>query len=889
MNRQVFFEQWPGFIEKIENADPSMVEMCQTAEGVIKDSESWFESLSLPEGLETLFVYGIGSGYEYFAAKKWLDESSGRLLFFFEDDFALLSNFFETERAKEILNHPQVLIVPFESKVQKLQMHFSDDLERILYTAVNASYSTVFSSFYKKSRPDFCTAFSQFIHLKIGEFKWSMHFLKIDVIKQSFKNMCHNLLALPSLKNGEHLFGKFNDIPAIICAAGPSIKEQLPLLKRLKNRALIFGAGTGMNTLNQGGVLPHLGCGIDPNLSSESRIKTNTAYEVPYFVTSQFNDKAQKLLHGPQLYFKGGGVEKSNDWFLDELGLDRFTHLSFSVSTTCACLAIAHRLGCNPVIFTGIDLSYTGDKRYIEDVQTHPTDRASEGYIIKKIPEESLIKAKNLLGKTIYTRTDWIIEGTYYTQYATVFPKLHLINATKEGLLLSGINHRSLDSLLMDQLSISYDLDNWVFVEMITAPQLKVAKESAYKQLHIWKRGLQECQQALISLLKILLDKDHSNALESKQYVKALNDFLETVSYQIFLKQLDASFQKLAMREQIKLRYHSSCYSEVELYEKKLEIELVRLRFLHDYAQEQQQVIDALDHEEFDESEEAIAELFDVECDYRFENGDFEIDDDDLNIHFKERFIPKTIGEASETIDSESQRFFASCVEGVPDGECLLYFLSGKIKARWYYKEGKLHGPSSFYTEEGKLLARGWFVDDERQGRNLQYYPSGSLYSNQRFRDGLLDGKQQYYYENGQKKTQFNYSEGFLEGSVELYYANGKSKRTHPFHKGKLHGIERFWNEAGVLVIEAEYDSGAPVGKAKEWYQNGLLKMEKIYVDSKNNIDLRRWNDQGQLIYEKLYMPEKISEESIESGALLSDAVGQLKKRIEGLKGKLDE
>jgi len=59
--------------------------------------------------------------------------------------------------------------------------------------------------------------------------------------------------------------------------------------------------------------------------------------------------------------------------------------------------------------------------------------------------------------------------------------------------------------------------------------------------------------------------------------------------------------------------------------------------------------------------------------------------------------------------------------------------------------------------------------------------------------------------------------------------------------------------------------------------------MEKVYLDDPSHFDLRKWNEDGQLIYEMLYVPKKLSDETIERGNSLSEAVQQLKEKVEGL------
>ncbi len=81
-------------------------------EGGLEEAQEWVEALS-PLGIKVIILYGIGLGYIYEALKEWLSRDSSRLLFFIEDDLALLHRFLETENASRILKDSQVFIQYF--------------------------------------------------------------------------------------------------------------------------------------------------------------------------------------------------------------------------------------------------------------------------------------------------------------------------------------------------------------------------------------------------------------------------------------------------------------------------------------------------------------------------------------------------------------------------------------------------------------------------------------------------------------------------------------------------------------------------------------------------------------------------------------------------------
>src|SRR5580658_1253360 len=61
----------------------------------LKEAEEWFRQQILKD-VDTLYVYGIGLGYYYEAAKAWLHGSKKRSLVFLEDRPQVIHRFLET-------------------------------------------------------------------------------------------------------------------------------------------------------------------------------------------------------------------------------------------------------------------------------------------------------------------------------------------------------------------------------------------------------------------------------------------------------------------------------------------------------------------------------------------------------------------------------------------------------------------------------------------------------------------------------------------------------------------------------------------------------------------------------------------------------------------------
>lgn len=900
-------EQWPDHISFIQEASTGHLTFVKTEAGetnilcsvngvqftfhsqagALKESELFFESLHLKKGLKTIFHYGLGAGYDFLAARQWLEEDPERLMIILEDDFGVIKLFFETSLAYEMLMHPQVLLVPIESDTESLKVSYPAGFEMLLHIGIRDNYRITISEAYQRQRPSFSRTLAQSIHVRIQDFVWLFAFSDSERIKELIDNLAHNLLALPTMLRGRDLFKQFEGIPALICAAGPSIKDQLPYIKKLKNRALLFGAGTGMNVLNSEGILPHFGCGIDPNKTSESRMLMNTAFTVPYFQTVHFNAPAANLIHAHRLFFRGSESYGAVNWIMTRLGVEE-KKVHFNISTTCACLSLAKHMECDPIVFLGLDLSYTEKKRYPEGVTAHPTDKKIESRFIEELPRDRIIPAVNSLGKRIFTRSDWINEGAYYSLYARQHPDLKLINGTVEGLAIAQTESLPLEMIEKRYLTRSYDLDNWTYTEVMLASPLSVDHSRVQAVVNEWKESLEAGERLLKEMILDLLEADDQitdfpDHIGTEKYRKLQKELEEEPIYHYLIKEMDFAFEKKKMRDMLLLRFHSHLLEKEERYKKMLLTELYRLKYLHKYVEIQLKGIKKINWEQpykvsLNEGGECEVPIPDSGA--VLKNGLLKIQQNELGIDLEDHFSPKSLG---DNPDKRCAWASASNEDGVLDGECRLYDKEGWLKGRCYYKKGLLHGPSTFYGPKGNTLASGWFFNDERQGVNLQYYLSGKVFSIQRFKNNLPHGRQEYFEENGQLKTLCPYEHGLLHGNVELFYADGKKKRTIGFSKGQRHGIERLWSADGIMIRESEFENGRPKGIARRWYADGQLKSEKKIVDAEGNYDLRKWSKEGKMILEKIYIPKNLSEEITQSQAERSRSLDLLKKKMEGL------
>jgi hypothetical protein len=278
---------------------------------------------------------------------------------------------------------------------------------------------------------------------------------------QPFENFVRNV---PHLKHAFYANGlkdAFDGIPAIVCGAGPSLQTAIPLLKKLEGKALVIAGGSAVAALSAQAILPHFGMAIDPNLEEYRRFRNSFAFECPLLFSTRLFPGVFRTCNGPFGYFRSGIGGVPELWMEEELGLtDPLLGENLSeesTSVTPICLAFAQHVGCKTIILAGVDLAYTGGKRYVDGI-------SDEKEQFQKIEEEKsaadrILRRKDKRGKFVNTAVRWVMEAAAIAHFAKKHPEIRWINATEGGLRIDGLEEMELKNIPF--------LETWDLREMV--------------------------------------------------------------------------------------------------------------------------------------------------------------------------------------------------------------------------------------------------------------------------------------------------------------------------------------------------------------------------------------------------------------------------------------
>lgn len=443
-----------------------------------EDEIKRFQSKLRLDGVDILYIYGIGLGHHYAALKSWLKERKERRIIFLEDELAAVDALLHSEHAEGLLYDGQV-VVHFIANSKQIQIHLEElsatyPCDRIEVKAID--------SYQKKKKRRFHQ-----IRLKLHRLASVHHALLTESIyaHRMLANLLRNIRLWPGSFHAGGLKGKFRNIPAIICGAGPSLQSSLVQLKDLEDRALIIAGGSTIASLSNQGVQPHLGIAIDPNAEEFGRLKIASSYEMPLIYGTRLQPDVFNAINSERGYLvtdTGGPCERyfekkmeiEGDPIGPELGPE-------ALSVTTLAIALAVEMGCSPILLNGIDLAYSEQKRYAEGIVPCSKINLEEMRREKKSPEK-LLKRKDIHGYYVHTLVKWVMESDCIAAYAKAHPDTRFVNVSAKGLGFPGIPNLPLSEAAANLHTPPLDLRALIHAE-IQKLKIPLSKEKVSREM----------------------------------------------------------------------------------------------------------------------------------------------------------------------------------------------------------------------------------------------------------------------------------------------------------------------------------------------------------------------------------------------------------------------
>lgn len=313
-------------------------------------------------------------------------------------------------------------------------------------------------------------------------------------------NIYHSLHAISFNKLVKKL-----SCPVIIASAGPSLTKQLPLLRKLQNKAFILCAGSAINSLLLGGIKPNAIVTIDGGEANYRHFKGLNVDSIPIFYTLTVHKEILANHNGIQIIFNDN--PNLSSWIEKALGTN-IGIVRGGQSVANYCLDLACQISTGPVCFVGQDLAYTDNKSHAEG-----NKNAINLSQIQIERGRRYVKTKGYYGDEVLTDYPFLAMKKTFEQFILYIRSTGdnrpIINATEGGAMIEEAVNMTFKKFI--QLYCTKDCTNEITALFSQEPVSLLDQQHIYNTINNEKKSIQHvvklCQKAQRIFEKIPLNK----------------------------------------------------------------------------------------------------------------------------------------------------------------------------------------------------------------------------------------------------------------------------------------------------------------------------------------------------------------------------------------------
>ena len=315
--------------------------------------------------------FGLGLLHHELLARK----SEGAKVFIVEPSLRLLLEVCKCVDIADVLHHPDVvLMVQPDATLASRKMGGLINITEGAFKGWRFVVSTPTLALYK----DFAAQFVHVFGSVMTNQKMQINTLDLHG-EMTLKN---SLLNLKQINGNSYLSSykdQFKGKPAILIAAGPSLKKQLTMLKQVQDQYILIAAGQTIKTLHANGIHPHFVVAADPQDALQKYFDSDQFTREILLCLTVCSAEVVKRFPGHKVFFQY--TPKIDQALSDTIGTMGTVHLGGSVANVS--YSLARYFGIEDIALVGQDLAFTNGESH------------TDGYVNKKILAEDDMAKNN--------------------------------------------------------------------------------------------------------------------------------------------------------------------------------------------------------------------------------------------------------------------------------------------------------------------------------------------------------------------------------------------------------------------------------------------------------------------------------------------------------------
>lgn len=238
---------------------------------------------------------------------------------------------------------------------------------------------------------------------------------------------------------------EFEDMPAILIAAGPSLDNNIEKLKQIKDSVFIMAVDTALNTVLKHDIIPDMTISVDGHkplvLFEDERVKN-----IPISLSAISNAKIIEQSNAMRFYELEQGEYLSAIYNILGKEIKGLPTGGSVANNACSLLVL---MGFKTIIFMGLDLAYPEGVKHTKEAYHELT------FIDKE--KQEYIEIEDIWGNKVLTEENMNLYRKWFESYIKVMPQIRFIDATEGGALIHGTEIKNMDEVIDEFHNKIYD------------------------------------------------------------------------------------------------------------------------------------------------------------------------------------------------------------------------------------------------------------------------------------------------------------------------------------------------------------------------------------------------------------------------------------------------
>lgn len=437
-----------------------------------------------------------------------------------------------------------------EKKMDALVYYFSDNITaRYVYTFISPGYDVIYGDELQEKVKTLNTVMdhSVVVDNTIDRFGEAINYNRIMNMPMIFDSI---LISDVKKQFQNHL--DYDNIPAIIIAAGPSLDKNIEKLHEVRGKAFIVAVDSSIRMCVQHNIIPDAFVTIDP-CKQKILFENQLVEKLPFFYGMHSTYDNIKKLKGKKIFCHIDNIIPK-----EIAGRMEVIEAGGSVANTA--FSIVEYLGFKNIITIGLDLAFLDKKKHASIVYE------DGGINEKEAKYYTYVKGQN--GEMLQTYENFMIYKEQFEKKIENNSELTFINATEGGALIEGAVNMTLSEAikkycnkeiniqkLISECPESFNTEEKGNRKKFLQEYIKECDEvkEYYKECCEWYKEILQCKDfnRIKELMKLI---DSNNIKANKKFVsEIINDYSSwEADQQLDLMYMESSNNDISLEEEIK-------------------------------------------------------------------------------------------------------------------------------------------------------------------------------------------------------------------------------------------------------------------------------------------------------------------------------------------------